>query len=95
MADGTKNVSEKRYKIPEVAKAIDRSEGAVRRYCEIKGIDPDEGLTIEQIGDVAFRRSPIDYQVDWKTVHILREKITSKQFIIADFSGMPFEGEEI
>lgn len=83
-------MSEEKWKIPEVAKAIGRSEDAIRYYCETKGIDPDEGLAIEEILYVSQHRSPCAYMIDWIALHRLEEKLSeTKSLIMADFSGEP------
>ena len=70
---------ERRYRVPEVAKALGLSEGAVNGYFANRNISAKNGLTLEQIELVAT--SPKRGGIKWDEVVEIRTRLENERGI--------------
>ena len=68
--------AEKRYRVPDVAKAIGLSEGQVSGFFNNRGETTKDGLTMDQIEEVC--RSSSRTVIRWKTVEEIRSRLNDR-----------------
>lgn len=71
--------AEKRYRVPDVAKATGLSEGQVSGFFNNRGETTKDGLTLDQIDEVC--RNTSRTVIRWKTVEEIRTRLMNERGI--------------
>ena len=71
--------AERRYRVPDVAKAIGLSEGQVSGFFNNRGETTKDGLTMDQIEEVC--RNSSRTVIRWKTVEEIRNRLLNERGI--------------
>lgn len=71
--------TEKRYRVPDVAKTIGLSEGQVSGFFNNRGETTKDGLTMDQIEEVC--RGKMRSVIRWKEVDEIRKRLLTERGI--------------